>query len=67
MNKRFKRSGFDERIIGYAEDLVDMCCQLFKVNITAVRENGYAIINRRDHEYYRPESAVEACVIHNFF
>ena len=67
MNKRFKRSGFDERIISYAQDQIDAADQLFEVYICAVGENAYAVINRGYHKDDRAESPVEPCVIYNFF
>jgi hypothetical protein len=67
MNKRFKRSGFDERIIGYAKNLIDMVSKLFEVNIIAVGENTDAITIRWNHKYNGAESAIEPRVIDNFF
>jgi len=67
MNKRFKRSGFDERIISYAKDLIDLANQLFEVYIPAVGENADAIINRGYHKDYCAESTVEPRMINNFF
>ena len=67
MNKRFKRSGFDKRIISYAKDLIDASDEVFEVNISAVGKNTDAIIIGRDHPYHRAESAIEPCVINYFF
>ena len=67
MNKRFKGSRFDERIISHAKDLIDMFNQYLEVDITPVRENTDAIVDRRDHINNRAESTVESRVINNFF
>ena len=67
MNKRFKRSGFDKRIIRYTQDLIDTADELFEVNISAFGKNTDTIVNRWDHEHHRSKSAIEPCVINNFF
>jgi hypothetical protein len=67
MNKRFKGSGFDERIVSYTKYLIDSVNQFLKVNISAVRENTDAIISRRDHVNDCAESAIESRMINNFF
>jgi hypothetical protein len=45
MNKRFKGSGFDERIIGYVENCIDCGNKFFQINIPAIGENADTIIN----------------------
>ncbi len=67
MNKRFKGSGFDERIVSYTKYLIYALNQFLEVNISAVGENTDAIISRRDHINDCAESTIESCMINNFF
>jgi hypothetical protein len=67
MNKRFKGSRFDERIIVDTKDMIDAGNQFLEINISAVRENTDAIINRGDHKYNCAETSVEPGVIYNIF
>lgn len=67
MNKRFKGSGFDERIISHTKDLIDAGNQLFEVNISAIGKYTDAIISRGNHKHHRAESTVKSSVIDNFF
>ena len=67
MNKRFKGSRFDERIIIHTKDFIDTGNQLFEVNISAVGKYTDAIISRRDHINDCAESAIESGMINNFF
>ena len=67
MNKRFKGSGFDERIVTDTKYLIDSGNQFLEVDISAVRENTDAIISRRDHINDCAESAIESRMINKFF
>ena len=67
MNKRFKGTRFDKRIMGYVKDLIDAVNQLLQVNIITIGKNTDAIINGRDHTYNCPETTVESGVIDKFF
>ena len=58
MNKRFKLSGFDERIIGHGKNIINAGNQFFQVDIRPIGKNADAVIVSRNHEDHRPESAV---------
>lgn len=67
MNKRFKGSQFDERIIGYGKDIIDPGNEIFQVDIRAVGEYADAIILRRDHKDNRPEASVGTSMVNGFW
>ena len=66
MNKRFKLSGFDERIIRYRQDIINSGNQFFQVNIRAVGKNADAVVVRWNHEDDRPEAAIGTCMVDGF-
>ncbi len=66
MNKRFKRSGFDKRIIGNGKDVIDSGNQIFQIYIGAVGKNADGVFQRRNHKNDRPESSIKTRMVNNF-
>jgi hypothetical protein len=66
MNKRFKGSRFDERIIGYGKDIIYSGNQVFQINIRTVGEDADTIIQGGDHKNNRPKPAIGTRMIHDF-